>query len=65
MATTKFIFTQWTGCYVSGLCLFGADGFIKQYVSQAMAEKTVAKIQESGINCKAVKNYKKWAIVSV
>lgn len=64
MKAPKFIFTQFKGQYVTGLCLFGADGFIKQYVSQSMAEKTVSKIQETGIKCKCVKNYRKWAIVA-
>ena len=65
MTNPKFIFTQWKGAYVSGLCLFGTDGFIKRYVSQAMADRTVAKIQLAGINCKSVPNYKGWAIVAV
>ena len=64
MTNSKFIFTQWKGAYVSGLCLFGTDGFIKRYVSQAMADRTVAKIQLAGINCKSVPNYKGWAIVA-
>ena len=64
MKTSKFIFTQFKGCYVIGSCLFGTDGIIKMYGSQAMAEKTVAKIQGTGIKCKAVKNGKKWAIVA-
>ena len=65
MITTKFTFTQFAGCYVQGSTLCGTVGFIKRYVSKAMAEKTVAKIKESGIDCKAVQNRKSWAIVAV
>ena len=63
MTIPKYIFIQFNGRFVKGLCLFGSNEIIKMYGSQAMAEKTVAKIQEMGINCKAVKNHKKWAII--
>ena len=65
MTISKFIFTEFTGLYVNGLCHFGSDGFLKRYVSQAMANKTVVKIQALGINCKAVPNCKSWAIVAI
>ena len=66
MTKSKFILTQWTGCYVKGLCVFGADGFIKRYVSKAMADRSLNQIESTiGIKCKSVPNGKSWAIVAI
>ena len=64
MSTPKYIFEEFNGYYIQGLCLVGTDEIIKMYKSQAMAEKTISKIQETGIRCKAVKNRNSWAIVA-